>query len=282
MRLRKFWFLSLFIIFGCAGNPRFVKPASELSKQIKRLLILPVYADTTLFPQLPKELKEKEYPEAFRKGISTALQEKLPTIDQAIKDLLLQNTLGFEVLVGTREDLKILQLSPVKTGIYKNTGFSQKDVAYAWPFNRNWVPSQAGFQNLLKKYEADGILVQSITVNQIWYSYSWQEGARQYSIMMPFDTLYYLPAVYDRSGSIVYGGERIDCNYYMANKHCENVNGNRLVFLQRATAAEKKGYKSIPEDLSIVQKSISELTDQRIKSILSDSQIGSLSGIVAK
>lgn len=289
MKIWNISFLSLILLLRCGSNPAFVKSPAEISKQIKRLLILPVYVDATLFPQLPSELKDKEYPEAFKRAVAKSLLEKIPLIDQVTKDLMLKNSLGLEVIVGTAADLKTLQLSPTKAGIYKDTGVTSKEIVYSWPFNRNWTPSPAGFVNLINKYQADGILIQSITVNQIWYSHTWNEGGtRQYSIMMPLDVLFYIPAMYDKTGSIVYGGERMDCQYYMANKHCDNHNGNRLVFLQRATAAEKKGYKAIPEDLPIIQKSISELTAERLHSILTDTRgsdfprLGALSGVVAK
>lgn len=279
--------LSLLVFLGCGGNPAFVKSPGEISKQMKRLLVLPIYVDSAFFPKIPADAKAQQYPEPFQRAVTKAVQEKLPLLNQVTSDIIQKNTLGLEIVMGNAEDLKVLQLSPVPSPLYADTGIANRNITYSWPFNRSWMPSKEGFIALLKKYQADGLLVQSLTVNRIWYNYSWSGGGRtQYSIIMPFDTVFYQPTIYNRQGSIVYGGERMDFKQFGGSKHYQNFNGNDLVFLQRATAAETKGYKAIPEDLEIIQKSLQNLDAQILTQTLTKPaswktyHSGSLGGLV--
>lgn len=252
---------TLIVLQSCADDRQFVKSRTDVKVSMKRVLLLPVYVPTDFFPKLPRGVESEMYSAEFRKKVVDTIKLTKPILDDAARNVLAGNTLGLEITHGRIEDYAILKLSESQSPFYRRTVLTDNHRTYNWPFNRTWLPNMSGINSLMVAHKVDGVVLQTVAVNRIWFKKIKRLTPRTTStIVLPLDAVMYQASIYNNQG-LVYGGEANESiAIHDGDYHYENVNGNILGLLQEGESTDKMAFQIVPSPITDVISQITTLT----------------------
>jgi len=235
------------LVAHCSGaNPYFVKKPAEIKTGIKKIVVLPIYLDKEFFPLLPHQADDRRYDDMHKKSIETALKTKLTIMESVVTEALSKGAYRFEVQAGAAKDLNVAGVSRASSEFYREQG---EATSQSWPYNYVYSLSPETIAKLAAKYNADGVLFQYLQVHKVWESVKWQSGNYRFAIYMPLDTIVYVPQLYSKDGTLLYGGARKGRSIFSGVSFYENKNGDALVRLEKGMQTAEGKNLAMPVEL---------------------------------
>lgn len=203
-------FLFMFSLFssGYAEN-LYKKPPAFFDRKVKKILILPVYANRDdLIPNMVDATEAEKsilsYPDEY-KQIIDKITGKTYHINEILKRGFSHGEYNFEVIESETTPEVVKEILP----FYKGIGFSSKD--FEWKFDIGYTLSPETVKSLVEEYNADAIFFHYVSRQKRW-DYSITKVSKygnstsiSYSYL-GMDSLMYVPQVYYKDGTLIFGG----------------------------------------------------------------------------
>ena len=195
--------LVMMFFVSCATGPKYLNIKNEeFKKQVKRIVVIPVYIKDDIFPHFPD--KKKEFPynihEKYKEIINKYIHARGRVFDKAVLNILTNSEYNFDVQFADKLTIEPKDISTITTGIKKmEYEFTQvKNVDYI-PYNINYDLKKNKIEAILKKYSADAVYFHYINMCLAWDKYDL------------YKSYYIYPARFISYGGVLYSkdGKRI-------------------------------------------------------------------------
>lgn len=194
--------LSLFAVCSCASQGLFKIPPKEYKKDIRRIVVIPVYIGSELFPILPPDLTTMDFDRELKGSVSKLVMENRRTVDDLVLEVLKNGRYKHDVVVASETE-KELAKGVVRYAdsfrTYEERIISNSP-ALNWKFSYSYQLDGGYVNNLLEKYKADAVFFHFLQVKKQW---EWDFVEKQKYVISPISSLCYAVLIFGRDAAVL-------------------------------------------------------------------------------
>lgn len=193
MNIKKLsWIFFLVFLSGCMSH-EFTIPESQLRKEVKTVLVLPVYIDPQFVPNdFPKDAGfQPSSSESEQYARVSAGQSEF--ITRAMTQILKEGRYNFKTVAGNASDLSASGVERRKSTVL--SGGNPNGLSYYFAAKPEYI------QSLARKYNVDAVFFHAIPV---YFDSGYEFAVSSGVVNLPTYRLMYEPLIYDKEGNLIF------------------------------------------------------------------------------